>query len=96
MAPSSKNKKGRNSAEDTSPFRSRVPKSWSSHSQDGIELKAYIELGFCENFGINDILHKYRQFEGYDRKTLYNAMKRYQNQAEKNRDNRMNLSNGCK
>ena len=70
MAPSSKNKKGRNSAEDTSPFRSRVPKSWSSHSQDGIELKAYIELGFCENFGINDILHKYRQFEGYDRKTL--------------------------
>ena len=36
-------------------FKSKVTKPWKSHSQDGVELKAYIELGFCDRFKVAQI-----------------------------------------
>lgn len=80
----------------TTSFRVRVAKSWSSNSQDGKELRTYVECGFVDGYGINDILNKYPQFLPYDRKTVYNAVIRYRKKAEENLDARGNLEEGCK
>jgi len=79
-----------------SAFNTNVSKAWNSNSQDGIELRSYVELGFCDGFGINDLLNKYPQFNAYDRKTVYNAVGRYRKTAEKNLDDRANLNQGSK
>ena len=78
-----------------SSFNANVSKSWNSHSQDGIELKVYVEYGFIDGFGINDILNKYPQFKPYDRRTVYNAVARFRKKAEKDLEDRGNLKNGC-
>ena len=71
-------------------------KAWSIHSQDGIELKVYIEMGFCDGYAVPDIVIKYPQFNVYDRKTLYNTVNRLRKKANENVENRGGLKDGCK
>ena len=77
-------------------LRASMPKSWSVYSQDGIELRAYVNLGFCEGYNVNDLINKYPQFAGYDKKTLYNCVTRLRKQAEEQRKLEKDQSDGCK
>ena len=88
--------KNNTSPKNAAAFKVRVAKSWSSNSQDGKELRTYVECGFVDGYGINDILNKYPQFTPYERRTLYNAVVRYRKKAEENLEARGNLSEGCK
>ena len=77
-------------------FKAKICKSWNSKSQDGIELKTYIEYGFCDGFNVHDIYNKYPQFQQYDKKTVYNAVVRFRKKLENELDNRKYLKDGCK
>lgn len=89
-------KKAANATKTVNFGTNRVCKPWSSQSQDGKELKVYIELGFVDGFKINEILHKYPQFNAYDKKTISNTVTRWRDALSKNLESRQNLANGCK
>lgn len=74
-----------------------VSKPWSANSQDGLELKAYVELGFCQGFNAAQLCNKYPQFNAYCNKTLYNTLYRLRNNATSIAENRKNMKkDGCK
>ena len=74
----------------------RLTKPWSSQTQDGKELKAYIELGFVDGYRVNDILQKYPQFNVYDKKIISNTVTRWRDALAKKLESRQNLAYGCK
>ena len=88
------------SAAKTSPrtvnFTATVNKAWNIQSQDGIELKTYIEMGFCEGMNAPSIINKYPQFNGYCRKTIYNTVCRLRKKSAENLDSRKGLKDGSK
>ena len=58
-------------------YKPKKAKDFSCKSRDGRELKIYLGMGCIPgNYGINDLLAKYPQFQIYDKSSLSSAFNR--------------------